>query len=410
MPIDTPHNPEPRRSGKEGTAPSTRPRQEALTKARRLLGAGHRYSAIDVLEGYLEANPHDGDAMELLVEAHRGAAGTETGKAPDPLAAPNEVVVEELDQEPSQAELIESSGKGTDEGTTEEEVAEAPIPEAARHQPEPRREPEAARDVREDAPTQQVPTAANREAKQSELPRQPPIPWQDSSLRGRPGRALSLQGELEEATTIATLVTPAGPPGRRLRTFAIVASGVLLVLLAYILITKPWLRFASPESREITPTVEVEPSPPKNGRGSIQDPLGNPGPDTGSERSLEQTSNQHDLVEASPVPEAPGNGEGVQPDPVEDAALRRGTLILLASPWARVISIRDENHDEVDFERPAFTPFRLDLPPGWYSVTLERPESPVCTRSFQITSSAVTTTRCKFGELEPLDLLERIGS
>lgn len=418
MPIESPHNSESRRPRNGSKFRSNGPKSEAratqapdaLDKARRSLVAGQRRAAIDVLEDYLEANPQDDEAMELLVQAHRGEEGAETGKEPAPFTDPDEVEVEELDWEPSQAEPIESTCKGTDERTPEKEVAEALVLEAARRDLRPDCDAEILPTVSEDSAADPAPDGATWAPKDPESFQDSPTSSQDLIPKGR-GRSLPSAQEPEQSrATIATLVTPAGPRRKSINPLVMVVSGLLVASIAFVLITRPWTPSPSPEPSDTTPPMaEAEPPRPQDDLEKPQEPLASPDADTVSEKSLELTSNESQL-EDTEVSEAPREDDGVKSDLVEAASIRPGTLIVLASPWAKVASIRDEHQDEVAFEKPAFTPFRLDLPPGRYSVSLERPELPVCTRSVQITPSAVTTIACRFGELEPMDLLERIGS
>lgn len=384
----------------------------ALHEARRLLEAGDDQAAIDVLEKYLEDHPDDDEALELLFHAHRAEEGTETGKVPSPFDDSDKVEVEELDRDPAREEPIESPDDEADEISVEEEqIQKTPDFETARQGSEPQRDIESAPAPLDDALAEQVPPESSREATDSGLSQHPRLSPLDSTPGGQPGASPPPQREVEEATTVTTLVTPAGPRRKRISPLVMVVSGLLVASVAFFLITRPWNPSPSPEPSDTTPPVaEADPPRPQDDLERPQEPLANPDDaDTVSEKSLELTSNESELEDAE-VPEAPREDDGAKSDLVEAASIRPGTLIVLASPWAKVVSIRDENHEEVAFEKPAFTPFRLDLPPGRYSVSLERPELPVCTRSVQITPSAVTATACKFGELEPMDLLERIGS
>lgn len=66
------------------------------------------------------------------------------------------------------------------------------------------------------------------------------------------------------------------------------------------------------------------------------------------------------------------------PPPVEDVTgtdLPAGVLLIDAAPWAAIDQISDSAGEDVTVVGARFTPKRLELPPGVYTLTLSHPPS-----------------------------------
>ncbi|MCG8461522.1 MAG: hypothetical protein MI919_35020, partial [Holophagales bacterium] len=79
------------------------------------------------------------------------------------------------------------------------------------------------------------------------------------------------------------------------------------------------------------------------------------------------------IEEAPPVSEAPI--EPREEAPADPAALTRGHLVVVATPWGEVVGITSADGEDHPLPPGAATPLRLELPEGLYRIELARPGS-----------------------------------
>ena len=109
------------------------------------------------------------------------------------------------------------------------------------------------------------------------------------------------------------------------------------------------------------------------------------------------------IVLAIALRDRPDSVEPVaEPPSAPAAAAQPGRIALNAFPWAEIVEItRIDTGERVEIERPATTPFAIDLPPGRYRIAMSHPDSPG-TRTQEI--------EVKSGHTVPIMMQFRAGS
>lgn len=109
-----------------------------------------------------------------------------------------------------------------------------------------------------------------------------------------------------------------------------------------------------------------------------------------------------------------GRGELQSADsepPPEQAALATGDLVINAFPWGEVKSIKDDvtGTDQLPRNQHLYTPARLSLPPGKYTVTVANPNSGNhATRSVDVIANKITRCEASLDGVGPDDYLTKI--
>jgi len=97
-------------------------------------------------------------------------------------------------------------------------------------------------------------------------------------------------------------------------------------------------------------------------------------------------------------------------EPVAIAPVATGVLIIDAQPWAEVERVLDPSGVEVALPDDRYTPLRLELPAGRYSVRLIRPESPMAQNCVaQVADSATVRCMPQQTEIGAADLFKETG-
>ena len=87
-----------------------------------------------------------------------------------------------------------------------------------------------------------------------------------------------------------------------------------------------------------------------------------------------------------------------------------GLLVLDARPWARLIDVVDATGQSPIGPAPeAYTPLRLELPPGTYRMRLATPDGSTVELPLQIVSGRTVTRVETFGTVDLEPLWERLG-
>ncbi len=108
-----------------------------------------------------------------------------------------------------------------------------------------------------------------------------------------------------------------------------------------------------------------------------------------------------------PVEEPPPPAATVQPIAAE---LGLGAVVVNAVPWARVTEITDAQGYVQDLPSNVATPLYLDLPPGWYQISMQGPAGQeVHTCEVEVVLESVTTCSSTFGEANVTEYFKDSG-